>query len=95
MQHISVISYVRPLPLLIHFFFIPSLPIVLRDIIYSLPFGGYYGYSYVGIVLFSTVARVVLNPTGDQNFAIDVLNSVQQQGGEICMGCGVQTGVFQ
>lgn len=46
----------------------------------------------MGIVMFSSTARTVLNINPDKNSVVNAINSIQQQGGYTCLGCGIQTG---
>jgi len=55
-------------------------------------------YSYgplataVGIVMFASTARVIINLSTDKSSVDAAISSIQQLGGNTCMGCGVQTG---
>jgi len=46
----------------------------------------------VGIVMFASSARVVINLNQDETSVTNAINSIQQLGGNTCIGCGIQTG---
>lgn len=49
--------------------------------------------THLGLVLFSTVARTLVNLTTDPNYLVSTLNATQQTKEFTCIGCGLSNGV--